>query len=174
MAKDNKKAAQAAAEEQKTAQVANTETTMDNIEDQIKEGNKMEENLVAEVEEQIKKEKDDIKKRQLKEVLLESEFITKREVLALRRERDEAKARKEAVKAMGEAKDDLKAGKITPNEYEKKVGEAVKERQKAFDEIRTKHEELVKELRNGFPNSYSCEWEYERWTNGIARNRFNW
>ena len=175
MAKDNKKAAEAAEKkEQKTAQVTNPVIDETNIEEQIKSANKMEDDIVKAAEEQIQKEKDDKKKRQMKEAILEAEYINKRELLELRKRRKESTATKEALTASKEALDELKGGKLTPREYEKKMIEVAKTKHEAFNKIDTDHSELLQELKSNFP-SYNClEWEYERWTEGYRHNHYDW
>lgn len=175
MAKNNKNAAPAAqTEEQKTAQVTNPTIDENNIEEQIKSANKMEDDIVKAAEEQIQKEKDDKKKAQMKEAILEAEYINKRELLELRKRRKESTATKEALTASKEALDELKGGKLTPREYEKKMVEVAKKKREAFDTIDKDHRELLQELKSNFP-SYNClEWEYERWSEGYRCNHYSW
>lgn len=164
MAKD-KKAAAAAAEtkEQKTAQVANgQETTVENIEEQIKSENKFGENVLAEAEAQIQKEKDEKKVRELKDRICKADYVNKRELLELKKRRKEANATKESLTATKEALDKLKGGEITPVEYDKMLKEIDKKKYDDFNEIDKAHNELVTELRNGYNGYYSFDWEYER------------
>lgn len=175
MAKDKKNAAPAAKTEEQKAQVNNgQETTVENIEEQIKSANKMEEDIVKAAEEQIKKEKDDKKKQEMKLAILEATYINNRELLELRKRRKEANATKEALAATKENLDALKGGKLTPREYEKALSEVAKKKAEEFQKIDKNHQELVKELQDNFPNYYSLEWEYERWSRTGHAPRFTW
>lgn len=157
-----------------TEDVKNTvELTADNIEEQIKSNNKMEDSIVSAAKEQIKKEADERKQNTMKIAILEATYINNRELLELRKRRKEAAATKEALTETKNALDELSSGKITPREYEKKVDEVRKKKATAFGEIEKNHNELVRELRDNFPNSYSIEWEYNRWSeNRVSRYEY--
>lgn len=171
MAKEKKAAAQAAKET--TPVVENPSLTEENIVDAIKSENKMEEDIVKAAEEQIKKEKDAKKKSQMMTAILVATYINRRELLALKKRRDEAKATKTALTATLDKLNDLKGGKLTPREYEKAITEVAEAKAKEFNEITKKYDELEKELCGNFPNYYTLEWEYDRWANN-HRNRFGW
>lgn len=164
MAKENKKAATAATEkEQKAAQVANgQETTVENIEEQIKNENKFGDNVLKEAEAQIQKEKDEKKVKILKDRMCKADYVNKRELLELKKRRKEANATKESLTATKEALDELKAGKITPKEYDDKLAAIDKTKREVFNTIDKEHNKLVEELRNGYTGYYSWNWEYER------------
>lgn len=170
--KNDKKAAAAAAETK--APVANTEITSENIEEQIKSENKMEDTIVAAAEAELQKEKDDKKKAELKSAIVMVDYINKRELLGLRKRRDEEKATKAALTATKEVLDDIKAGKITPREADKKLAEIADNKRKEFNAIDEKNRELLRELQGNYPSYYSTEWEYERWASGGCRRSWNW
>lgn len=155
-------------------EVKNTvELTADNIEEQIKSNNKMEDSIVSAAKEQIKKEADERKQKAMKMAILQATYINNRELLELRKRRKEATATKEALTETKNALDELSSGKITPREYEKKVNEVRKKKATTFGEIEKNHSELVHELRDNFPNTYSLEWEYERWSdNRVSRYEY--
>lgn len=155
MAKDKKPAASAA--EKKVV-----ETTVENIVDQIKNENKFGETILAEAEEQIKKEQDEKKVRMLKDRICKADYVNKRELLELRKRRAEEKVTKTALADTKEALDELKEGKITPTEYDKKLEEIDKKKYTSFNEIDKEHNTNVQELRNGYTGYYSYDWEYER------------
>lgn len=167
MAKNNKNAAAAAAEtKEQTAQVANgQETTVENIEEQIKNENKFGDNVLKEAEAQIQKEKDEKKVRILKDRMCKADYVNKRELLELKKRRKEAAATKESLTATKEALDELKVGKITPTEYDDKLAAIDKTKREAFNNIDKEHNKLVEELRNGYTGYYSWDWEFEhrRW-----------
>lgn len=155
-------------------EVKNTvELTADNIEEQIKSNNKMEDSIVSAAKEQIKKEADERKQNAMKMAILQATYINNRELLELRKRRKEAAATKEALTETKNALDELSSGKITPREYEKKVNEVRKKKATTFGEIEKNHSELVRELRDNFPCSYSLDWEYERWSdNRVSRYEY--
>ena len=173
MANKNEKKAAAAAAETK-APVANTEITSENIEEQIKSENKMEDTIVAAAEAELQKEKDDKKKSELKQAIVMVDYINKRELLGLRKRRDEEKATKAALTATKEVLDDIKAGKITPREADKKLAEIAENKRKEFNAIDGKNRDLLRELQNNYPSYYSTEWEYDRWAAGCTRRSWNW
>lgn len=166
---DNKAAAKAA----ETKEVKNP-VTESNIEEQIKSANKMEDDIVKAAEEALQKEKDDKKKQEMKEAIVMAEYINKRELLELRKRREEEKATKTALSATLETLEKLKKGEITPREMDIEMGKIAEDKAKAFNEIDNHHRELLKELQANFPGYYSVEWEYERWSNGGRRRRWDW
>lgn len=160
MAKENKKAAAAATEkEQKAAQVETT--SVENIAEQIKNENKFGENVLKEAEEQIQKEKDEKKVRELKSRICKADYVNKRELLELRKRRAEEKATKESLASTKESLDKLKGGKITPTEYDEELREIDKKKREAFNSIDKEHNKLVAELRDGYTGYYSYDWEWE-------------
>ena len=137
--------------------------TVESIEEQIKSANKMEETIVELAEKEIKEEQDANKKSDLKHAILQATYINSRELLELKKRRAEEKVTKRCLEGTLEALTELKSGKITPLEYDKKINDLVEDKRKDFKEIDDKHVELVKELRDNFPNYYSIDWEYNNW-----------
>lgn len=155
MAKETKKAAPAA--EKKVV-----ETTVENIVDQIKAGNKFDEAILNEAEEQIKKEADEKKVNMLKDRICKADYVNKRELLELRKRRAEEKVTKTALSETKDALDKLKSGEITPTEYDKVLKEIDNKKFNGFREVEKEHNTNVQELRNGYSDYYSYDWEYER------------
>lgn len=141
-----------------------SEITVESIEEQIKSANKIEETIVEQAEKEIKEEQDEKKKIELKRAILQATYINSRELLETRKIRAEAKIKKKCLDETLNALTELKTGKITPVEYDKKIKEVVKNKRKEFEEVDKKHQELVRELRDNFPNYYSVEWEYNNWS----------
>lgn len=137
--------------------------TVESIEEQIKSANKMEETIVELAEKEIKEEQDAKKKSDLKRAILQATYINSRELLELKKRRAEEKVTKKCLEGTLEALTELKSGKITPLEYDKKINDLVNDKRNDFKEIDDKHVELVKELRDNFPNYYSIDWEYNNW-----------
>jgi NCAIR mutase (PurE)-related protein len=165
MAKNEKNAAKAATK---------TEVTVENIEEQIMSENKMEDEIVKAAEEEIQKEKDEKKKIEYKRARAMCTYINNREYLGIRKQRKEEAAIKIALTATKEVLEKLKKGEITPREMDKELGKIAEEKNKSFTEIDNRHRELIKELKNNFPGYYSVEWEYERWSNGGSRYKWDW
>ena len=165
--------------ENKTANAAETKevknpVTAENIEEQIMSENKMEDEIVKAAEEEIQKEKDTKKKEEYKRARMMCTYINNREYLGIRKQRKEEAAIKIALTATKEVLDKLRKGEITPREMDKELGKIAEEKNKSFTEIDNRHRELIKELKNNFPEYYSVEWEYERWSNGGSRYRWDW
>lgn len=137
--------------------------TVESIEEQIKSANKMEETIVELAEKEIKEEQDEKKKSDLKRAILQATYINSRELLELKKRRAEEKVTKKCLEGTLEALNELKSGKLTPLEYDKKIKDLVKDKRNDFEDIDNKHIELVKELRDNFPNYYSMDWEYNNW-----------
>lgn len=165
MAKNEKNAAKAA----ETKEVKNP-VTAENIEEQIKSENKMEDRILEEADKEYANEKDAKKKEEYKDAKAMVEYINKRELLELRKRRKEEDATKTALTATKEVLDKLGNKEITPREMDKQLGKIAEEKNKAFTEIDNYHRELLQELKNNFPTRYSVEWEYERWSNGGRRH----
>lgn len=123
----------------------------------------MEETIVELAEKEIKAEQDEKKKSDLKHAILQATYINSRELLELKKRRAEEKVTKKCLEGTLEALNELKSGKLTPLEYDKKIKDLVKDKRNDFEDIDNKHIELVKELRDNFPNYYSVDWEYNNW-----------
>lgn len=151
------------AENKKTTKPAKAteNATEENILDVIKTGNKMTESVLKEAEAEIEKEKDDKKKATLKRCILKADYTNKRELLELRKRRAEEKATKEMLATSKTLLDDLKGGKITPNEYEEGLNKASADKKKAFDNVEEEHSKNCQELRDGFSGYYAWDWEWE-------------
>lgn len=139
------------------------DVTVESIEEQIKSANKMEETIVELAEKEIKAEQDEKKKSDLKRAILQATYINSRELLELKKRRAEEKVTKKCLEGTLDALNELKSGKLTPLEYDKKIKDLVKDKRNDFEDIDNKHIELVKELRDNFPNYYSMDWEYNNW-----------
>ena len=166
MAKNNKTAAQAA--EVKNEQNAQVETSVENIEEQIKAGNKFNEELAKKAAE---KNAEDEEKRKIAELAQQqsiADWVNKRELLDLKKRRKEDRATKECLTKTKELLDDLNGGKLTILEYKNKIKEVYRDKFKAFDEIDKWFNDLVSELRNCYVG-WESNWEYNN-----RNNRWNY
>lgn len=160
MAKNEKNAAKAAESQA---------ITVENIKEQIESENKMEDAIVAEAEKELQKEKDDKKKKEMKNALVMAEYINKREVLQLRKRRAEEKITKETLTATKDNLEKLRKGELTPNSFTNALFDLSKKRRDEFNKVDEEYRNLVSELNNNFPSYYSPNWEYERWADSCRR-----
>lgn len=151
-----------ATEVKNTTVVENNTDVVENIETVIKNENKMDEKALSMAQEQIQKEKDERKASILKNAICKADYINKRELLELRKRRNEAAITKKTLAESKILLDDLIAGKLTPSEYEKKLQESDNEKRKAANEVDEKHRALIQELRDNYPSYYCYDWEFER------------
>lgn len=144
----------------KAAAAAKVEVTADNVVEQIKKGNRFEDpDIATEATEQLKKEKKDKQVRELKDKLNQADFDEKKALLSLRQNRALEAPVKERLQAIDKIIDELKTGKITPVEYNKKFDEIKEAHRKKVNEINKEYEEYNRELRNAYPSYWRWDWE---------------
>lgn len=144
----------------KVAANAKAEVTAENVVEQIKAGNRFENpDITTEATEQLQKEKKDKQVRELKDKLQQADFDEKKALLALRKNRDLEKPVKERLKALDGIIEELKSGKITPTEYNKKYDEIKDNHRKKVLEINKEYEEYNRELRSAYPSYWRWDWE---------------
>lgn len=169
MAKETKKAAE--------QQVENT-VNVDNLIKQIEDGTKFDKTLTEQAEKELKEEKDKEKICQIKTVRCQADYTINRELLKLRQNRDEEGIIKDAVKKIGELKEKVFAGDITPMVYEKELFEVGKEKNKQLREVQKKYDDLKRQLRSNYPSFRVSDWDYENWTEAgpgeFRSRRYNW
>lgn len=169
MAKDNKKAAQAAAENNKKEQTtAQVETTVENIEEQIRSGNKFNEDLAEKAKKRNSEKEEERKVAELATAQSVARYCNKRELLELKKRRKEEKATKTCLEKTKELLDKLEGGELTKVQYDKEIKAAYKAKFDEFNEIQKWFDELVKELRESF-DGWNGEWEYNS-----RNNRWNY
>ena len=154
MAKEGKKAASAAKEEV----VVNEE----NVLDQIRNKNKVNQTAVDAAMEEMEKENDERLKQEAKRAIQESQYTNTKKLLELRKRRAEEKATKKALESSKESLDKMLSGEITPIQYKEEKRKFEKEEQEAFRAIDKDHDMAIRELRNAYPGYWSYEWD-SRW-----------
>ena len=163
MAKNNKNAAQAAeAKEQQTAQVENTngqETTVENIEEQIRSGNKFNEDLAEKAKKRNSEKEEERKIAELAEAQSVARYCNRRELLELKKRRKEEKATKECLNKTKELLDKLEGGELTKVQYDTEIRKAYKKKAEDFTEIDKWFNELTEELKKSF-DGWVGTWEY--------------
>lgn len=154
MAKETKKAASAAKEEV----VVNEE----NVLDQIRNKNKVNQTAVDAAMEEMEKENDERLKQEAKRAIQESQYTNTKKLLELRKRRAEEKATKKALESSKEALNKMLGGEITPVQYKEEKRKFEKEEQEAFRAIDKDHDIAIRELRNAYPGYWSYDWD-SRW-----------
>lgn len=149
-----------ATKETKTTKSATT-TVIDenNVLDNIKNANKMPEGLADEVQKEIAEEEKNKKKSILKSAILKASYWNMKELLQLRQRRREEKITKEALARSKDSLDKLKAGEITPNEYEDALKASQKTKSDAVSESNKSFRKELDELRSSLAGEYVWDWD---------------
>jgi DNA repair exonuclease SbcCD ATPase subunit len=145
--------------EKVAATAAKAETSVENVVEQIKAGNKFEVDVKNEAIAQLEKDKKDRQISELKSAINKADYDEKKCLISLRKARAQEKPVKERLKSLDEAIEQLKDGKITPTEYNKKCEEIRDSHRKAIQEIEKEYEEIYRELRNAYPSYWRWDWE---------------
>lgn len=145
--------------EKVAATAAKAETSVENVVEQLKAGNKFEVDVKNEAIAQLEKDKKDRQISELKSAINKADYDEKKCLISLRKARAQEKPVKERLKSLDEAIEQLKDGKITPTEYNKKCEEIREAHRKAIQEIEKEYEEIYRELRNAYPSYWRWDWE---------------
>jgi hypothetical protein len=145
--------------EKVAATAAKAETSVENVVEQLKAGNKFEEDVKNEAIAQLEKDKKERQVAELKRAINKSSYDEKKCLLSLRKSRAQEKLVKERLKSLDEAIEELKDGKLTPTEYNKKCDEIKETHRKALNDVEKEFEEYYRELRNAFPSYWGWDWE---------------
>ncbi len=145
--------------EKVAATAAKNETSVENVVEQLKAGNKFEEDVKNEAIAQLEKDKKERQVAELKRAINKSSYDEKKCLLSLRKSRAQEKLVKERLKSLDEAIEELKDGKLTPTEYNKKCDEIKETHRKSLNDIEKEFEEYYRELRNAFPSYWGWDWE---------------
>lgn len=135
------------------------EITSENVVEQLKAGNKFEEDVANEAIAQLEKDKKQRQVDELKRAINKASYDEKKCLLSLRKARAQEKPVKDRLKALDAAIDELKGGKITPTEYNKRCDEIKATHRHALDDIEKEYNEYYRELRNAFPSYWGWDWE---------------
>ncbi len=145
--------------EKVAATAAKNETSVENVVEQLKAGNKFEEDVKNEAIAQLEKDKKERQVAELKRAINKSSYDEKKCLLSLRKSRAQEKLVKERLKSLDEAIEELKDGKLTPTEYNKKCDEIKETHRKSLNDVEKEFEEYYRELRNAFPSYWGWDWE---------------
>lgn len=155
MAKETKTAA-------KATQTTPVEVTSENVLEQLRAKNCVNQAAVDAAMAEIEKENDDKLKYEAKNAIKESQYTNMKELLELRKRRNEEKATKKCLNASKESLDKMLAGEITPNEYREEKKKFLREKSEEFRTIEQDHNKALRELQNAYPGYWSYEWD-SRW-----------
>ena len=145
--------------EKVAATAAKAETSVENVVEQLKAGNKFEVDVKNEAIAQLEKDKKERQVSELKNAINKADYDEKKCLISLRKARAAEKPVKERLKSLDEAIEQLKDGKITPTEYNKKCEEIRDTHRKTIREIEKEYEEIYRELRNAYPSYWRWDWE---------------
>lgn len=149
MAKDKK-------EEKK---VQEQQLDVENVMDVVRKGNLIDEEVIKLGDEKDDAEAKERKVRAYRQAKNQAKYSNLKDLLTLRARRREEKITKEKLTLSKELFDDLCAGKITPNEYEEKRKESLKDIQKKFDESNKQLQKEIGELQGQFPGYWCYSWD---------------
>lgn len=147
-----------AKEEKKKAAQA-VETNEENVMDEIRKGNLLDEEVIKLGDEEDDKEEKERLVREYRRAKNKAKYLNYKALLQLRARRREEKATKQWLSDTKDEFDKLKAGKLTPVEYEKARKEAYEKYQKASEQSDSTLNTEIKELQRQFPGYYSYEWD---------------
>lgn len=147
-----------AKKEEKKAPQNNT-VDVENVMEVVRKGNLIDEEVIKLGDEKDSKEELERKVRDYRRAKNQSKYSNLKDLLTLRARRREEKITKEKLTTSKELFDELCAGKITPNEYDAKRKESLKEIQKKFDESEKQLRTEINELQEQFPGYWCYEWD---------------
>lgn len=144
-------------EETKAAAQQTAVVNEDNVMDQIKSGNLMQDKNVQEALSQIEKETDEKKVREAKDMIMVAKYRNAKKLIELRSRRAEERVTKEFLTKSKEVLDKVLAGKMTPMEYKAENKLNAKDEREAKRKI---DEELAKNMAE-LRASYTGRWQYQ-------------
>lgn len=158
MAKDKKNKT---AEERvaSTAQVVTEDLT---VEEEIRKGNLIDEDIAALGDLKDEEEEKERKVREYRRCKNMAKYINLKKKLLFNKNRREEHAMKASLDASKDLMDKLTTSKITPNEYEEEWRKVQKDESDAITKSNQKYDKQLRELKDGFPGYYSYEWD-SRW-----------
>lgn len=148
-----------AKEKKDEKKVQEQQLDVENVMDVVRKGNLIDEEVIKLGDEKDDKEAIERKVRAYRQAKNQAKYNNLKDLLTLRARRREEKITKEKLTTSKELFDDLCAGKITPNEYEEKRKESLKEIQKKFDESNKQLQKEIGELQEQFPGYWCYSWD---------------
>lgn len=136
------------------------ETESQKLIDDLRNGNLVNEDITSKAMEELKKEGDEKKVRQLKNCIMKAKYLNLKSVIDLRRQRKYAKVGKMYADKTKELLEELKKSKITFTEYDKKIEELMDDRRKEFREVDDQFRTEKSELDNAFHEWPTWAWDH--------------
>lgn len=135
------------------------EVTSSNLDESLKNANKMDQDVLDMATEKMEKEEKERRADELMRKIKKANYQNLRMHIDFKYTEETTDIQKEALKAQKVQMDEMKAGKITPTEYdteiEKICSEATKKIKKAGDERRGR----IKELQHTYGDWYGLRWD---------------
>lgn len=147
-----------AKEEKKKAAQA-VETTEDNVMEEIRKGNLLDEEVIKLGDEKDNEEEKERLVAEYRRAKNKAKYLNYKALLQLRARRREEKATKQWLNDTKDEFEKLKAGKLTPTEYEKARKEAYEKYRKASEESDSTLSNEMQELKRQFPGYYCYDWD---------------
>lgn len=139
--------------------VQTPEITEENVMDQIRKGNLIDEEVIKLGDEEDNKEEQERKVREYRHAKNKAKYLNLKALLQLRARRREERATKQWLNDTKAEFEKLKTGELTPLEYEEAREKAYKKLQDAMSQSSKDLEKEVRELQKQFPNYWSYNWD---------------
>lgn len=140
------------------------ETDSQKLIDDLRNGNLVNADIASKAMEELKKEGDEKKIRQLKSCIMKAKYLNLKSVIDLRRQRKYAKVGKMYADKTKALLDELTEGKITFTEYDKKIDELMDARRKEFREVDDQFRTEKSELDNAFHDWPTWSWDHSSYS----------
>lgn len=138
------------------------ETTVDNIEEVIKNGAVVTEDIAKAAAEKIAKKREEELTAKLIDATIQAEYTQKRMLLSMKKTKKEAEIKLNYLKKLTELNNKLKSGdkSLSIDEYNKQTEEEAATARKLIRENEQAYEEHRSSLENQYPGSWS--WRMNR------------
>lgn len=140
----------------------NVETTVENVEEQIREGRIVTPEMAKEAGERIAKQRKEALTQELQDCIVKADYTKRRILLSMKKSKKDGERKIAYLKAYTEAFEKLNEGKISVEEFEKEVKEA---RDTCAKKLR-ENEVALNESENALLKVFPDSWQY-RFNNNI-------
>lgn len=146
------------AKEKETKKV---DVTMDNIEEVINNGRVITEDIAKAAAEELAKQRNEKLTNETIEIYKQSEYTKLRTFLSAKKSKKVSDVKMNYLKKMTELHTDLGSGKVSLDDFRKKLAEEQNTANKLLRDIETWYSEKIDALDNQFPNCWS--WSLRRY-----------
>lgn len=136
----------------------NVETTVENVEEQIREGRVVTAEMAKEAGERIAKQRKEALTQELQDCIVKSDYTKRSILLSMRKTKADGESKLKYLKAYTEAHAELTEGKLSVEEFEEKIKAAKKT---CNEKLRENEANLAKNkeaLEKIFPNAW--QWRF--------------